>query len=460
MKLRRFEPPLNAQCLCGSGRKFKRCCYGKHLGYGSSQQERARELLKTGNYKEAIVFARQSITIYTILHKTNTAPYIPSNNEGVEWLLDVDIKALSELVSTLLDCYRGLEDYEEFINAAERLRGNINDARWSRKITYYQVVARLGSEWKESVGKKEIKKLMPVDDEDAPEILQICLHFLPDNTSFTRKLALIDRIINVVEKPAELLQYKVAKAVQYMLIGDDEEATSLTEEALRDYEESDWINDNTYGKHKRAEALSLLADMKESGKLKKQALSAYHDLLIENEWTNAGLANLYFELGKCYFHLGEFGKAIENYDLSLTKKDDELTKIFKAQAYGEQDLDKAIHVISNIDLSKLDASGKLDMIFNYTVLAVSNSDKMMINSAVSMLKGVSGLDPFFELRKSELLVEISNCLAQGNCKRKTRIVKHMATKLATFASRYLILQPNVVGLGININRIIDDAKKT
>ncbi|MBC8673756.1 SEC-C domain-containing protein [Aeromonas hydrophila] len=24
----RYQPPLNSQCLCGSGLKFKRCCLG------------------------------------------------------------------------------------------------------------------------------------------------------------------------------------------------------------------------------------------------------------------------------------------------------------------------------------------------------------------------------------------------------------------------------------------------
>ena len=109
----------------------------------------------------------------------------------MEWLLDVDIKALSELVSTLLDCYRGLGELDEFINASERLRGHINDIRWNRKITYYQVVASLGEKWSDSAGRKAIRKLLPVDNENDPEILQICLHFLPENSPFTKKLELL-----------------------------------------------------------------------------------------------------------------------------------------------------------------------------------------------------------------------------------------------------------------------------
>lgn len=460
MKVHRFEPHLNAPCLCGSGLKFKRCCYGNHDGYGTAQQEATRKLLNERNFKGALVYARQSITIYTILHKTNTDPYIKSKNEGVLWLLEIDIKALSELVSTLFDCYRGLEDYEEFIDTTERLRGNINDSRWQRKITYFQILARLGNEWKDPVGKKEIKKLLPIDNEDDPEILQLCFHFLADRATFTRRLALIDRIISVIEKPAELLQYKVAKAVQYLLIGDDKEAISIAEVAIEEYEKGGWENDDIYGKHKRAESISLLADLKKSKKLKKDALSAYRELLLENGWSTDGLAHIYLELGKCYFHLGKFEKAIENYDLALDKKEDELTKVFMAQAYGEYELDKAIVMIQDIDESKIDSSGKLDMIFTYAALAVSKSNKKMIKNAVSMLKGASQLDPIFEVRKSELLSEISNCLAQGNCELKIGFVKNIANSIATFASRYLILQPNVAGLGININKIIDDSNIT
>ena len=101
----RYQPPLNSQCLCGSGLKFKRCCLGDNDIACSLYIDKANELMKKKDYKNALRYVRHGITNYTILHKTNTEPYIVIQNEGAVKLLELDIKALSELTENLLFCY-------------------------------------------------------------------------------------------------------------------------------------------------------------------------------------------------------------------------------------------------------------------------------------------------------------------------------------------------------------------
>lgn len=458
MKAKRFEPSLKSPCLCGSGLKFKRCCFGNHQGFGVEQQKKARELIEKGEYKEALIQARQSITIYTILHKTNTDPYIRSKNKGIVWILDIDIKALSDLVNTMLDCYRKLGDYEEFSDTLERLRLNINDSRWHRKVTYFQIIARLGDEWNESVGKREVKKLLPLDDETDPEILQLYIHFWFVELPFAKKNDLIEKLISIVESPSQLLQYKTVKAICYLSIGDDEEAILVIEEALKEYESTDWMNDNVYGRHKRADTLGLLGNLKKSHELKNNALQAYTELLGEKNWTETGMAHLYYEIGNCCYHLGKYSEAIDCYKSSLSKNDSELVNIFLAQAYCEEGDEKAVDIIQHINASKLDSSGKLDLIFNYSTIGIKYNNDEMIKNSIPMLKSIRNLEPIFESRRSELLTQITECLVYGiNDNRRNTIVKCLKN-LSKFVSRYFIVQPNIAGLGINVNSILDDIK--
>jgi len=128
------------------------------------------------------------------------------------WLLDIDIKALSELTESLLDCYRGLDDYQSFGHDLERLRSNISDMRWQRKITYFQIIASLGDHWSRKVGKREVKKLMPLDEDEDVGIIQLYLHFCSDDLPLKKNLDILDRLISLIEEPSEKLQYTVIKA--------------------------------------------------------------------------------------------------------------------------------------------------------------------------------------------------------------------------------------------------------
>jgi lipopolysaccharide biosynthesis regulator YciM len=69
---------------------------------------------------------------------------------SIEYLLDIDIKALGEIVSILFECYKKLARTHEFENVCERLRVNIKDARWQRRMTYYQIISKLNNNWPNS----------------------------------------------------------------------------------------------------------------------------------------------------------------------------------------------------------------------------------------------------------------------------------------------------------------------
>jgi len=459
MNIVKFKPSLNSQCLCGSGHKYKRCCFDEANKSGVDKQKLARKQIRKGEYRKGLTYIRQAITEYTILHKKNTAPYISSENKGVLGLLDLDIKALSELVSTMLDCCRGLDDYELFLETLERLRQNINTPRWQRKITYFQVIGRLGDGWHESVGKREIKKLTPLDNESDPEIIQLYLHFCADEISFKKNIDLTDKLISLVKSSSELFQYRVVKGVSYLSIGDEVEAVSIIESAIKEYDSKTTGKDNSYGKYIRARALNMLGSIKSSSELKQNALNEFKELLSENDWTQEGIANLYFEIGDCCFRLGRFQEAIDCYKSSLNKRDVELTKVFLAQAMGDNQDEESVTIIKNIDASKLDSSGRLDLIFNYARIGIDFKNVEMIKDSIQMLKSINHLDQIFEQHRSQLLYQINEVLIHGFNETLSYKIVSALKGMSRTVSRYFIIQPNIAGLGINVNNILEDIKK-
>ena len=67
--LRDFEPGRNDLCLCGSGRKFKRCC---RSAYGSNAGHEAFLNYNQGRYGEALGSCRAHITWYILCHRAHT----------------------------------------------------------------------------------------------------------------------------------------------------------------------------------------------------------------------------------------------------------------------------------------------------------------------------------------------------------------------------------------------------
>lgn len=457
MRRVRYKPALNSQCLCGSGLKFKRCCFGDNDVACGKMIDSARDLIIRKDYRTALKHVRHGITNYTILHKTNTAPYINSKNEGVMWLLDIDIKALAELTESLLDCYRGLNDYQSFEQDLERLRGNISDVRWQRKITYFQVIASLGDHWSEKVGRREVKKLLPLDEESDSEIIQLYLHFCSEELTFKRNIDILDRLVSLIEKPSEKLQYTVVKAIKYLCIGDDSESEKLIEQALNDYELKDWRSDNSYGHMQHARAISLLADLQHSAKLKVQSIQEFESLLKNHSWTDSGIADIHFEIGKSLFHIKKFEEAIEQYRKSLEIQKTEIVKVFMSQAQIDLNDEGAISTIKEVEgnLSELSESERLDYIFTYAAIGIAFKQKDMIEKSLAYLNDTSPLAPVFEKHKSKLVSEISVLYKTGELEEKSNLISTLK-KLFSLTTRYLILQPNIAGLGVNLNKIADD----
>ena len=93
---RQYEPSRNSECLCGSGRKFKRCCARTYKA--DRPAVAAFAAYNDERYEEALKICRADITQYTIQHKNHTEPLLRNEeaHELVQALLFIDIRALSE----------------------------------------------------------------------------------------------------------------------------------------------------------------------------------------------------------------------------------------------------------------------------------------------------------------------------------------------------------------------------
>ena len=132
-----IEPSRNEPCLCGSGRKFKKCCMGT---YSDGTQERPFEKYNRGLYKEALVACRHHFTWYVLCHKAHTIPFLASKTQEAANLLKVDIEALGSLIDLLHLCYYRTGQTDEFPLVLARVANAIDDSRWRDKLLYQETL--------------------------------------------------------------------------------------------------------------------------------------------------------------------------------------------------------------------------------------------------------------------------------------------------------------------------------
>lgn len=455
-----YVPAANSECLCGSGEKFKRCCSGELPGFDIGKK--ARAAARAGNYPEALVAYRADVTQYSIWHKTNTAPSLAAGKaeviQGIHDLLIVDVEALADRVGFLGWCYARLNRSNEFPAVLERLRSNISHPRWQRKVTYLQVVETLGPNWNRERGRRELKKLGPMDSEDDVEILQLYIDLWGDQIGLAQRQKLVDRVVQLTRDDAERMHYRVIKAVDYLLVGDLggaevelQAAVDAFAEVQHEYENSGYAMDHY------ARAVSLLGRLKNDGALQDEALTMVRQLLTRDDWTASGRANLLLEQGEILRLKTAWAEAKDTYVAALEEGGQEVCKVFIAGCLLYLDGPAAAQeMLATVVREHLAPSELADYVFTLAVVAIQDGDKSALTNAEQELRQVQLADPYFKDRRDSLLLSVIDTLRSGPSPERAERARGVLRAVFSTLLRYVKLEPNIMGIGLNVGRLLED----
>src|SRR5688572_14304507 len=134
-----YRPKLNDDCLCGSGSKYKDCCWKRLPGFDIGKRYSAA--IKEGKLEAALAACRADIVQYTVWHRTNTEPLML---RGGDELLKIDVNALAEYVERLMWLYARSNRMGLWSETLERLGSNIRHPNWMRKVIRIRAMSLLG----------------------------------------------------------------------------------------------------------------------------------------------------------------------------------------------------------------------------------------------------------------------------------------------------------------------------
>jgi tetratricopeptide (TPR) repeat protein len=446
-------------CLCGSGRKFKRCCLPhlprKVLGVGT------RTAISSENYPGAIVECRADITQYTIWHKSHTEPFFRAAPERAQALLDLDLRSLSELVDTLVRCYAKSQHAPEIPEILERLRANIHHSRWQRKITYFCAVDAYLFHDDPNLARVELTKLGPITEETDSETLQLYLDLFGRQLSFSSMQDLIDRILRFSKNEAEQLHYRSLKAIQYVEIGDNTKGQSELDVAISRFRASDDTKKmNAYSMDTFASALDLLGALRGESQLLDEAIALYREALRLDAWTLSGRAHIFRQLGEALRHKSSWVQALETYESAAQCAPQLILKVFMAECYLQlNQIEKAIDAITTVDVSLLDEAELTDYAFIFAAISVETGDREKLQRAELLLKQQELASPFFRSRRDTLLLSVVEAHRAGTSGSLIKTTRKAIAGMLARANRYLLLEPNLMGFGIRGNAILADLAK-
>ncbi|MGB7582694.1 MAG: hypothetical protein WBL85_09645 [Sedimentisphaerales bacterium] len=447
MKISQVEPDPKDACLCGSGKIFKKCCRDT---YNTDIKDHFYEYFNDGKYNDALRACRSWITWYILCHRAHTVPLLNSGDPKSAYLLEIDVDALSYLVSLLHRCYYKTGQSKQFPKVLGTLSNAIKDSQWQNIIVREMAFWHLIDNDDSNQAFKELEKIDISTCTDV-ETLTLYLDVSRNSTSFRETINLIDRILANTHKEDYILQYASLKGLSYCLIGEIEDGCNMIDGAIARYKNCEAGKKTVYGNSFLASNMAILGVFKDDPKKITEAIEIYTNQLDSESWTNEGISVQMYEIAKCYSWLGKYDESIKYYNMSLQKESSEITKVFFARSLiNSGAIKEGRELLVSIRKDDFDDAGNYDYAISWSVLAFNSKEKSDIDHAKEMINQAKGRHPLFENQKREILLNLSELKPTSSDTFIKKVLKSL--------NRYILLRPSIFGVGININRIIEDTE--
>ena len=406
-----------------------------------------------------LLHLRADVTQYTIWHRTNTAPILHRMPPGPLDIVQVDIDALAAHVEDMVRCYFQLDRQAELPAVLERLRSNINDPRWDRKITYQQAMCRHLQDDRAGA-RQELAKLGPIStNERDVDLLTLHLALNGESLGFLDKIKLYDRIISGSEERADLIHYKCARAFELLLVGETASAETAFSETV------DWAHaseaEEPFDSHDdfwMCKALEGLAVIRRDRALFGEAAERLTKMLaLEGEWTPSGRAHLYRSLGDIYRYAGIWEAGAAAYLQGEALGESEIQRVFRSECLlmlgrGAE----ALELLAAVDTRCFGVEESADYAFAYAYVATAMRDLDALAKAEALLTESKTPRTYFDRLRLHHLLAVTKVRASIMAGKPLPKRNRLLDLIGSF-SRYIDIRPNFFGVGVNVNAMIEDS---
>lgn len=207
--LEKFAPKGRANCLCGSGERYKNCCKEHWPRYGLKDNQSITSV-------QRLKKRRAHLTWYRLCHVAHTAPLMAVES-GTVRLLELDLKALQGIVREIFHSYKECGLVERYPAMLRELSRAIDDERWGwvlagEEALFYMVVAE---------DYKVAQKILAIynwRDIDVSEFLEVYLDAFSEKLLHVECIEIATRIVELTACASSRFHYQFVIACQYFLL--------------------------------------------------------------------------------------------------------------------------------------------------------------------------------------------------------------------------------------------------
>lgn len=450
-----YKIERNSPCPCGSGKKFKKCC-AQYLHLSTKLHDKAINFLDLKDYASAEIYFRAFLTQYIIWYHEHTIPFYNECPNEAEFLLLVDIEAIMAIIFQIINCLYHQKKNDEIDIFLKHSENIICDPRHIFNVRSYQAF------WLDYFGDTENAKALLrksdyanlkliADNEFGREGLLFLLKIQGLELPLVSNLDIIQAIIKGTKEEIKLVEPLSYKALISYLYLDKTSAEKFIDEAIEKIEalgnKLDCSEAYYYAVFSRAWELKGIISLSEAAS--RRAIEYLNSLLplIKDEIDKLSWANT--SIGHIYRFIGDFEKAYEYlqsaYDLQKTI----ITSLDLAHINSVVgNVEETRNLLKEIQVKEMDKYMSIDYYAVQANLVIKVGDKI---SARVICNELANLDISIPQLK-EFKNIISNSLYEMID--KSSDADSLIKRILNGMSRCLILQPNIFGIGININEII------
>lgn len=404
IKFAAVEPKPTADCLCGSGSSFGRCCAGR---YEMLTGEQYTELFRDKRFEDALTACRGHLTWYMLCHKLHTEKIVESDEELGETLMQIDVAAMGGIVEQLKHCYANSPQPDSFPNAIERIRLAISDKRFQFKID--SVLAKWWNSEKkdnETASKIMLNHDWRIchDNEAIAVYLNTCMHLI----SPSERASIATKIVELSENNSDSLHYSIVAATAFFETRQLDKCVSTLESAIERYRNGEQRDD--FGEYQLANALQFLGKTKpEADSESKLAIVQYRKIMKDSgsDYTPEFHSILHRSIAQCFESCREFDAAIAQYEKSLEIEPTEICKVELSRSQCENgQIDIARDTIGKVDTAHLDPEGLFDFAISLAQIASESKLPLDVQAALACLREIAPESFYFQRIRDSAIISL------------------------------------------------------
>lgn len=440
--LKNFEPEDRENCFCGSAERYENCCKSEWPKHDFMERDRI-----SGVPADELKYLRARITWYRLCHLAHTVPLMRFKDyDG--WLLSVDIRAMHDFVKNARFLYDEFGIIDSYPVMLGELSGAIADVRWTWCVSCEEALYHMVTKNDYDAARAVLAKYQWGDIKSS-ELLEVYLDAYHEKFGHVDVVSAANKIIELTDSESTRFHYRFLVAMQYFLLNEPGRAEKLAREAIDEYENRPIGKRDIYGRRLLGMAVMQLGQILKDEATLRKAIELLVAEVDEERYKSTAIAEIWMQVGDCYHMLGEFYMAEKLYHRSLAVESTDLTRIYLARvqlALGRHD--RAKEILDALVPVAMNKHNHFDYAIVRCDVALLTKNTSDIKSALELIKGVSSNDPYFK----DLIQGLIVALYELQVGKKANNVNSILARI----NRYVTLNPNVAGIGINLNAMIED----